>query len=76
MLNGVNLHEEGWNHNWNKLVPPKILAFCWIARLHKILTVDELRRRGHVLVNGCLLCLKVEEAANHLLIHCRFVARV
>lgn len=75
-LIGVNLHEKGWKHNWNTLVPPKILGFCWIAKLHKILTVDKLRIRGHVLVSGCLLCLKIKETANHLLIHCRFAARV
>lgn len=28
-------------------------VFCFLAGFHKILTVDNLKKRGHILVNGC-----------------------
>ena len=47
-----------------------------MARKHKILTIDKLRRRNHFIVNGCPMCLKDEETVHHLLIHCNFAYRV
>ena len=57
-------------------MPPRVLTFCWKAKNHKILTIDKLRRRNPVLVNGCPMCLKDEETVHHLLIHCQFAYRV
>lgn len=50
VLQGAYLKEEGWQQNWNKLVAPRILAFCRLARLQKIPTVDKLKKRRQVLV--------------------------
>ena len=43
---------------------------------HKILTIDKLRRRKHMIVNGCPKCLKDEEIENHIMIHRYFAQRV
>lgn len=59
-----------------KLVPPRILVFCWLALLQNFLTLDELETRKHIIVNGCPLCLTDEETANHLLIHSSFATRI
>ena len=67
---------QGWKSFWNTLVPPRVLVFCWIARRNSILTIDNLRRRNIILVNGCLMCLKDEETVHHHLIHCSFAHRV
>ena len=45
-------------------------------RLHKILTINKLRRRNHIIINGCPMCLEDEETVHHLLIHCPFAHRV
>lgn len=55
---------------------PRILIFCWVASLQKVLTMDQLRRKNFINVNGCLLCLNDEESVNHLLIHCNFAHKV
>lgn len=72
----TNLRVEGWKSFWYYVVPPRVLASCWVVKNHKILTIDKLPRRNHVIVNGCPMCLKDEEALHHLSIHCQFACRV
>ena len=50
--------------------------FCWVARLHKILSMDQLRRRDFIVVNGCPFCLQDKETATHLLVHCNYAHTV
>lgn len=38
--------------------------------------MNKLKRRPHIIVNGCPTCLADEETMNHLLVHCRFAPRV
>lgn len=45
----------GWKRFWSKLVLSKVAVFFRVARLHKIFIVDNLQKRGHIFVNGCLL---------------------
>jgi hypothetical protein len=44
--------------------------FTWTAACGKIPTVDNLRRRGMVVVNRCWLCEADGESVDHLLLHC------
>lgn len=67
---------QWWKKLWNKLVSPQVSVLCWLVRERKTLTIDKLRRRGLVIVNGCSMCLNAEETSNHLFIHCRFARRV
>ena len=55
---------------WNPIVPPKLGFFAWEASWGKVLTLDQLKRRGIPLVNKCFLCEENEETIDHLLIHC------
>ena len=55
---------------WNSIVPPKIGFFAWEASSRKVLTLDQLKRRGRALANRCFLCEEDEETIEHLLIHC------
>ena len=42
-------------------MPTKVAFFAWEASWGKVLTLDQLQRRGHSLANRCFLCLsKVE----------------
>ena len=56
---------------WNPIVPPKIGVFAWEATWGKVLTIDQLKRRGMTLVNRCFMCEEDEENIEHLLIHCK-----
>eukprot|EP00268_Persea_americana_P012099 TRINITY_DN15081_c1_g4_i1.p1 TRINITY_DN15081_c1_g4~~TRINITY_DN15081_c1_g4_i1.p1 ORF type:complete len:107 (-),score=14.64 TRINITY_DN15081_c1_g4_i1:104-424(-) len=60
---------------WKFKAPPRILVFGWLALRNRILTMDNLRRRGMVVVNACPLCLKNEESMDQLLLRCNFAYR-
>ena len=51
-------------------VPPIVGFFVWEAPWRKVLTLDQLKRRGWTLANRCFFCLAEEESTNHILIHC------
>lgn len=72
----THMKEEGWTDCWNRLVPPRILVLCFLARLQKKITMHKLKKIRHVIVNGCPLCLEDKESANHLLLHCCFATKV
>ena len=44
--------------------------FAWEASWEKVLTQDQLKRRGWILANRCCLCCIEEETINHILVHC------
>lgn len=51
-------------------------GFLWLAGLHKLLTMDKLKKRNVVIVNGCPMCLANEETTAHLLIRCSYASKV
>ena len=55
---------------WRVYVPPKVAFFTWEASWGKILTLNQLQRRGYSLANRCFLCLADAETVDHLLLHC------
>jgi hypothetical protein len=55
---------------------PRIAFFTWMVALGKILTIDNLRRQGLMLVNWCCLCKKSEETINHLIIYYEFTSEI
>ena len=55
---------------WNSWVPTKVDFFAWEASWGKVLTLDDLKKKGRALANKCFLCGKEEETVDHLLVHC------
>ena len=45
-----------WKGIWSVKVPKRVLFFMWIAALGRILTLDNLMRKGLPLVNWCCMC--------------------
>ena len=56
---------------WNPVAPPKTGVFAWEAAWGKVLTLDQLKRRGMTFANRCFMCEEEEETIDHLLIHCK-----
>ena len=46
---------------WGYCVQPKHRFFAWEASWGKILTLDQLQKRGIALANWCFLCQRCEE---------------
>ncbi|KAF5952789.1 hypothetical protein HYC85_010733 [Camellia sinensis] len=59
-----------WKCVWVLGSPSKVAFFVWTALLGHILTLDNLIRRGHILVNWCCMCCGDAESVAHLLLHC------
>jgi hypothetical protein len=59
-----------WKGIWRTKAPPRAAFFAWTAARSKILTIDNLRRRGMIVVNRCWLCQLDGESVDHLLLHC------
>ena len=49
---------------------PKVSFFAWDAMWGKVLTLDQVKKRGRSLANKCFLCHIEEESTSHLLVHC------
>jgi len=64
-----------WKGIWRVKAPKRVEFFVWTAALRKILTHDNLRRRGIVVEEWCVMWKKHGESVDHLLLHCD-VARV
>uniref|UniRef100_A0A2N9F2T4 Reverse transcriptase zinc-binding domain-containing protein n=1 Tax=Fagus sylvatica TaxID=28930 RepID=A0A2N9F2T4_FAGSY len=46
-----------WKCIWGVLAPPRVAFFMWTVAWGRILTCDNLKRRGLVLAGWCCLCL-------------------
>lgn len=44
--------------------------FYWLVSLDKVLTADNYKKRGVVVVDWCYVCKKDGESVNHLFLHC------
>ena len=60
---------------WNNRVPPKVSMFTWEVWWGKVLTGDQLKRRGFQLANRCPMCKEEEENLEHLFLHCPTIWR-
>jgi hypothetical protein len=61
-----------WKIIWKAKVPPRVAFFSWTAASGKILTMDNLSRRGIILASWCCMCKADGESIDHLLLHCPY----
>uniref|UniRef100_A0A2N9H4G3 Reverse transcriptase domain-containing protein n=1 Tax=Fagus sylvatica TaxID=28930 RepID=A0A2N9H4G3_FAGSY len=59
-----------WKSVWKVKAPPRVAFFIWSVAWGKILTCDNLMRRGYTMAGWCCMCQCAEETVDHLLIHC------
>ena len=71
-----SLEPNEWgNVCFNHLIP-KINIFWWTTIHGKILTIDNLWKRGFQIHNRCYMCNREEESINYLFLHCSFTSKV
>ena len=59
-----------WKGIWAAKAPPRVSFFIWTATWGRILTCDNLMRRGYTMVSRCCLCCSEGETVDHLLLYC------
>ena len=59
-----------WKASWGVRVPRRVAFFTWSAAWGRILTADNLMRRGFQLAGRCYMCRCEGETISHLLLHC------
>ena len=55
---------------WKMKVPPRIKVFGWLTYYEKILTAENLQKRGWNLPSMCVLCRRQAETIKHLFSEC------
>ena len=55
---------------WN---PSKVGGFTWETWWGKVLTMEQLKKRGFHLATRCPFCGKSEETLEHIMIHCLLI---
>ena len=55
---------------WSSLLPRKIGCFTWLVLRNKILTWDNLQKRGKIGPGICILCYSNEETVYHIFSRC------
>ena len=64
--------DKKWVRLWSLRLWPKITLFIWLLMKGRILTWDNLRRRGLIGPSKCVLCNEAEEIMDHLLNQCNW----
>jgi hypothetical protein len=59
-----------WKAIWGVRVPKRVAFFTWSAMWGRILSADNLMRRGFHLAGRCYMCQSEGETIRHLLLHC------
>lgn len=63
-------------HIWKSQVPLKVCFFAWCLMRERILTQENLKRRGFELASRCVLCGEEEESIQHLFLQCHETRKV
>ena len=66
--------DDKWRKIWQHKFWPKIALFCWLLIRGRILTWENLVKRGMTGPSHCVLCLDSSETTSHLLDECPFAA--
>jgi hypothetical protein len=74
-LRGANGVHFPWKSIWGAKAPQRVSFFVWTATWGRILTCDNLMRRGYSLARWCCMC-RHRKTVDHLLLHCSVVSEL
>lgn len=65
-----------WEKVWIHGLPSKVSFLLWLIVRDRVLTHNNLQRRGFSIVSQCLLCHNASEDVDHLFCNCEFTREV
>ena len=65
-----------WNNNWNNRTLPKIDVFIWTLIHQRLLTGENLEKRGIAGPFRCPLCAENSESISHLFLKCPYTTLI
>ena len=65
-----------WKSIWSPFGLPKVIFFSWLLMHQKVLTGENLLRRGFLGPFRCCLCKAESESSDHLFVECVFIHSV
>eukprot|EP00253_Pinus_taeda_P017014 PITA_17014 len=68
--------DQLWTHIWQSRLWPKVSTFLWLLSKRRILTWDNLQRRGFIGPSRCPNCTEQEETIIHLMETCPLAAQL
>jgi zinc-binding in reverse transcriptase len=68
--------QECYSRIWEIKAPPRVQIFVWLTMRNKILTIDNLVKRGWVITNMCYLCRANLESVQHIFNECTFSSQL
>jgi zinc-binding in reverse transcriptase len=71
LKNGPRIDTNVYNI-WKLNVPPRFKVFAWLMMLNRILTTNNLMKRGCNMVSICVMCRGDVETCKHLFSFCAF----
>ena len=72
LLSGRGNAQFPWKNVWKPKIPSKVAFFMWLAAHDKNLSIDNLRRRRHYMVEWCFMCKRDSKTGDHLFLHCAY----
>lgn len=68
--------EDARSTIWNLKAPLRVTIFTWLMLRRKILTVDNLIRKGWQMPNRCIMCKSAQETVQHLFGTCTYITQL
>ena len=66
-----NSGERIWKQVWHSNCIPKVNNFIWLFLHNKLLTTENLRKRGISSPSRCAMCNSAEETSCHIFLQCK-----
>jgi zinc-binding in reverse transcriptase len=68
--------EEDLFKLWEIKIPLRVQVFLWLMLRNRLLTIDNMIKRGWVIVSICYLCWQQLETTHHIFHECSYVKRL
>ena len=65
-----------WKAIWRVKAPRRVAFFAWTTAWGRILTYDNLMRKGYSMAGWCYMCREGCETGDYLLIHCALTSNI